>query len=159
MPFIEVSHIAINVPDLRAAEAYYCGLFDLQVAWRDSGGAASMFATWEQIDEAGAVPEVVMLWNGGFRLALAVATEIPTSEPQRVDHIGLQASLEQLRAVRRRVTSEGLTVVTERDGELLIFHDRYGYPWELDTRSFADPRVIGRQVEERQIAAKAAAAE
>lgn len=149
MSYFEVSHIAINVPDIRVAEPYYCALLDLEVAWRDSGGTASMFASWEEIDAAGASPEVVMLWNGGFRLALAAAEQVAYAAAQRVDHFGLQASLEQLEAVRDRVTSEGLTVVAEREGVFFMFKDRYGFTWELDTRSFADPRVVGREVEAR----------
>lgn len=150
--YFDVTHIAIIVPEVRAAEVYYCSLFDLEVAWRDSGGAASMFASWDDLDAILARPEVVMVYRDNLRLAL---TDEGTGDANgRIDHIGFQVSPEQLCRIRARVTTHELTIVDERDDEVLVFDDLYGLHWELDTRSFADPIAIGRAVEARQQAAK-----
>jgi catechol 2,3-dioxygenase-like lactoylglutathione lyase family enzyme len=147
--YLDVTHIAVNVPDLREAESYYVGLFSLEVAWRDSGGAASLFASWDEIAAAGAEPEVVMLWRDAFKLALARA-ETPVPGLGALSHIGLQVTPEQLAAVRAGAAAYGMQVLQVREDELFSFLDRYGVQWELDTRSFQDPREIGRQVEARQ---------
>ncbi|OAI39447.1 hypothetical protein AYO38_07590 [bacterium SCGC AG-212-C10] len=147
--YAAMTHVAINVSDVRGAEAYYCALFELDVAWRDSLGAASMFATWDELDEVGATPSVVMLWREGLRIALNASAHA-VSAVGRVDHVGIEVTAEQLRTVRERVRKDGLQVIAEREHELFAFIDRLGMHWELDTRSFADPVAIGRAVEARQ---------
>jgi len=147
--YLDVTHIAVNVPDLRAAESYYCDLFGLEAAWRDSEGAASMFATWEQLDAAGIEPGVVLVWRDAFRLALARGDGVASRGALGLNHAGLQVSVDELRAVRERVLREGHDVSGWRDGVALSFRDRYGVDWELDTRSHGDPREIIRQKEAR----------
>jgi catechol 2,3-dioxygenase-like lactoylglutathione lyase family enzyme len=150
MLYVAVTHVALQVSDLREAERYYTELLDLEVAWRDSDGKASLFATWDEIDAAGAVPVVVMVYRDNLRIALAEPETEAYTQTGRIGHFGLQVSPEQLKTVRERARRLGLRVTGERDDELFVFTDAYGVQWELDTRSFADPIAIGRAVEERQ---------
>ena len=150
MRYLDVTHIAIAVPDLRVAERYYCDLFDLEVAWRDTGGPVSMSATWEEIEAAGVEPVVVLLWREAFRLALSRTPGADGDTNGRLDHVGLQISAEQLRHLRERVGALGLAVLASREDELLAFRDSYGIEWELDTRSYSDPIAIGREAEQRR---------
>ena len=151
MRYFDVTHIAVNVPALRQAEAYYCGLFGLEVAWRDSEGAASMFATWDELDAAGVEPEVVLLWRDAFRLALARGAGNGAPGAVGLNHAGLQVSRETLSAVRDRVLTTGERAQDAGSGVGFSFADRYGVRWELDTRSYTDPREIIRQKAERQV--------
>ena len=144
MQFLDVTHLAVNVPDLREAEAYYGALFGLEVAWRDSNGAASMFATWDELDAAGVAPEVVMLWSGAFRLTLAKDGDAAAGGAG-LNHVGLQVTADTMRAVRSQPDAEK----GEGNEQTWTFTDRYGVRWELDTRSFSDPREIIRAKAER----------
>jgi catechol 2,3-dioxygenase-like lactoylglutathione lyase family enzyme len=107
MSYLDVTHIAVNVPDLREAEAFYCDLFGLEVAWRDCEGAASPFATWDQLDAVQAQPAVIMLWRDVFKLALGAEPASRTSTGA-LSHIGLQVTPERLVSIRERVTILGL---------------------------------------------------
>jgi catechol 2,3-dioxygenase-like lactoylglutathione lyase family enzyme len=148
--YLDVTHVSLRVSDLRAAERYYCDLFELQVAWRDRDGQ-SMFASWEDIDASGGTPAVILLWSGKLRLALGHSDgeEVPANR-QRLGHVGIQVTEAQLRRIRERVLAAGLEVIASRDDELFDFRDRYGVEWELDTRSYDDPVALGRQIEERR---------
>jgi catechol 2,3-dioxygenase-like lactoylglutathione lyase family enzyme len=107
MSYLDVTHIAVNVPDLREAEAFYCDLFGLEVAWRDCEGAASPFATWDQLDAVQAQPAVIMLWRDVFKLALGAEPASRTSTGA-LSHIGLQVTPARLVSIRERVTILGL---------------------------------------------------
>lgn len=150
MEYLDVTHIAVNVPDLRAAEEYYAALFGLDVAWRDSDGAASMFASWDELDAAGVEPEVVLLWRDAFRLALARGESGVATAESGLNHVGLQVSPETLAEVRERVQTTREAPEEPGNVVTLSFTDRYGVRWELDTRSYRDPRQIIRQKAERQ---------
>lgn len=150
MTYFDVTHIAISVPNLREAERYYCELFDLEVAWRDTRGATSVFATWEEIEAAGVQPWITMLTKGAFRLAIEEAGSKTSSRGPGLDHLGLQADAEQLRRVAARAAALGLQITASRADELLSFRDRLGLAWELDTRSHADQLALGRELEERR---------
>jgi catechol 2,3-dioxygenase-like lactoylglutathione lyase family enzyme len=149
MTYLDVTHIAIGVPaPLREAEAFYAELFDLEVAWREPVPDGAPFdLPWEELDAAGSRPTIVLLHRGAFRLA--VTEEHGAAGPRGIGHVGLQASPEQLRAVRMRARAAGFDVVADREGELFDFVDRFGIEWELDTRSHADPRAIVEQKRRR----------
>jgi catechol 2,3-dioxygenase-like lactoylglutathione lyase family enzyme len=132
MDFAEVTHVGINVPDKAEAERYYKRLFDLQFAWGDDTGP-------------------LMLWSGGFRLALSSnPRDASSGGSQLIGHVGLQVSQTQLAKTRDRALEEGCEVLTDRAGELFDFRDRYGIEWELDRRSFSDPVAIWHQVQQRR---------
>jgi catechol 2,3-dioxygenase-like lactoylglutathione lyase family enzyme len=143
MTYLGVTHVAVEVPtSLRDAEALYSRLFDLRVSWREPVPAGAPFdLPWADLDAAGCAPTVVMLHAGAFRLALERAGGA-TRGGGPITHVGLQVTAGQLRAVRERARAAGCSVIAERDGELFDFVDPYGVEWELDTRSFDDPRAI-----------------
>jgi catechol 2,3-dioxygenase-like lactoylglutathione lyase family enzyme len=148
--YLDVTHIAIGARDnLRAAEAYYCELFDLEVAWREPVPDDAPFdLSWEELATAGVQPVIVLLHAGVLRIAVVEAAA-RFERPGPIEHVGVQVSAEQLTRVRDRVLAQQLQLVSDRPGELLDFIDRYGVEWELDTRSFANPVAIMEQKRER----------
>lgn len=142
MPFIDVTHVAIRVSGhLRDAEAAYAGLFGLAVSWREPVPRDAPFdLSWEELDAAGVEPRIVMLHSGAFRLTISRTDDMPGHGP--IEHVGLQVAPESLAAIAERVHASRLQAVAERPGELLDFIDWFGVEWELDTRSFANPRAI-----------------
>lgn len=141
--YLDVTHITIRVPlNLRAAERFYAELFDLEVSWREPVPDGAPFdLPWEALDAAGIAPEISLLHRGAFRLAIVPATPGETGNSP-IDHVGLQVSVEQLRRVRDRAIQQGFKVVADREEELFDFVDPFGVEWELDVRSFANPRSI-----------------
>ncbi|MPZ24412.1 MAG: hypothetical protein GEU28_12960 [Dehalococcoidia bacterium] len=148
MKYVDSTHIALRFTDLRAAESYYRELFDLDVAWRDTKGTASMFATWEEIDAAGVQPWITALHCDNLRLTIETGGGSEPRASLGLDHVGLHVSQDQLRRVQERAAALGLDVKTETE-RFFIFHDRYGLKWELDTHSHADIVAMGRELEER----------
>jgi catechol 2,3-dioxygenase-like lactoylglutathione lyase family enzyme len=151
MAYLDVTHIGICVQaSLREAEAFYCQLFDLHVSWREPVPDDAPFdLSWEELDRAGCQPTIVLLHSDAFRLAI---TERPDeqSDPGPITHIGLQASVDQLRAVRARALGAGYAVLGDRPDELFDFVDPFGVEWELDTRSFSNPRAIVEAKRQRE---------
>jgi catechol 2,3-dioxygenase-like lactoylglutathione lyase family enzyme len=140
--FLDVTHVAVRVAgELRAAEAFYRGLFELEVAWREPVPEGLAFdAPFEAYLDAGTIPVITMLQSGALRLSLVSNEPAATSGP--IDHIGLQVTPDFLLRVRERATAGNFRIIANRHGELLDFIDRFDVEWELDTRSFADPAAI-----------------
>jgi hypothetical protein len=142
-PYLDVTHVALHVAsDLRSAEEFYCRLFDLAVSWREPVPPDAPFdLSWEDHARAGSQPEIAMLHSGALRMSITGdGTEVTARAP--IEHVGIQVTVEQLRAVRERSIAGGFRVVTDREDELFDFVDLHGVEWELDTRSFADPLSI-----------------
>src|SRR5215213_5363023 len=102
--YLDVTHITVRVgDDLRAAEDYYCALFDLTVSWREPVPDDAPFdLPWEALAETDVHPEIVLLHAGAFRLA--VIESGPTANGSGpIDHTGLQVTSDQLAKVRSRV--------------------------------------------------------
>ena len=136
MRYLNVTLVALNLPDLRAAEAYYCRLLDLDVAWRDTDGPTSMFAAWEEIDAEGANPISIMLECDRFRLSLTrLGAEEAARAGRGIVYAAVQVSVEQLGKLRDRVQAAGLEVVRSGAGEPFIFRDGYDVEWQLDSRT------------------------
>ncbi|MEP6870549.1 MAG: hypothetical protein ABI939_01730 [Anaerolineaceae bacterium] len=131
-----ISHLALNVANLVEAERYYCGLFALDVAFRDAqhhGRQASLRpgVTWESAAAEGVTPGLSSLWRDGFSLALEQGDAV-----QRIDklnHLGLDVDESELAAVKARLPLHDCTTVAERS-DLLVFEDRHGLRWELTTQ-------------------------
>ena len=154
MRYHDVTHVNLNVRDLVAAEALYTALFDMAVVWREPvPDELSVDAPRAAIESAGVTPTLAFLRRDAFRLAL---TEHPDlGEPAEVgpsllDHVGLQVSEDELRAVGARARERGCTIVAERAGELLVLVDPLGARWELDTRSYDDPAAIAEAARRRR---------
>lgn len=147
MRYVDHTHIALRFSDLRAAEAYYCELFDLRVAWRDTNGSVSMFASWAEMDAAGAAPWVSALYRDNLRFTVEVGDGAPARTAVGLDHLGLHVSRAQLARVAGRAEALELDV-EDGPGGMLAFGDRNGLRWELDTRSHADLVALGQDLEE-----------
>lgn len=96
-------HVALQVRDLDACEAFYCGLLGLRVEWRPD-------------------PDNVYLTSGRDNLALHRMTGTPgPTAGQRLDHIGFAlAAPEDVDAWYAYLRSHGVTLRSEprthRDG-------------------------------------------
>lgn len=142
--YLDVTHIAVCVPgSLREAEDFYRHLLDLEVSWREPvPDGAPWDLPWDDFQPTDEPPNIVLLHSGALRLAV-VAADSPAEPTRRpVDHVGLQVTGDQLRRIRTRAKDANFQVLYEREDEVFDFLDRYGVEWELDTRSFQDPRAI-----------------
>jgi catechol 2,3-dioxygenase-like lactoylglutathione lyase family enzyme len=128
-------HIALFVgDDLRGAEEYYCGLFEMQVAVREAlvtnephkgqWGQLPLDATWDDAVAAGVDIGMVALERGDVTLPLFAAQ--PTGE--RFYAIGLVMEPEEITAVTDRMNGE---LIESRTDRWLAFVDRYGVRWQL----------------------------
>lgn len=133
-----ISHVALTVEDVSSAEGYYCGLFGLEVAFRDAqhgGRQASLRpgVSWETATSRGVAPGLSSLFRGGFTLALEQGV---AAGPGRLNHIGLDVDQSEIEQLGSRVAAHKCRVVAERS-DLLVFEDLYGTHWELTTRTYA----------------------
>jgi catechol 2,3-dioxygenase-like lactoylglutathione lyase family enzyme len=133
---IGLTHVALHVTDLRDAEEYYRELFRLEVAFREAPtdeGWATLpeGASW---DDSPAELQLTMLFRDGFRLALERADDVA---PQgQLSHVGIQVDAEELDALRDQIDA-----VVDND-RALVFDDRFGVRWELNTFPYDDPRSL-----------------
>ncbi len=139
--FLGVTHIALRVPTLREAEAFYQRLFGLSVAWReapvgDTWRTLPDGATWDDAETAGIALRLVMLYDRGFALALEASDDATSGG--RLSHLGLQVSAEELARLRRVASEMGCTVTVHR-AAVAIIDDPYGVRWEVTTDAYDDP--------------------
>jgi catechol 2,3-dioxygenase-like lactoylglutathione lyase family enzyme len=136
-----VTHIALRVPNVREAEAYYCALFDLAVAWREAYVDGTWRTlpdgkTWDDAEAAGLQLSPVFLWRGGFGLALEHAVA-PTPDGQ-LSHVGILVDPAMFAALRLRAPQ--LECLLHVDGPTtLVFDDKYGVRWEPTTHAYDNP--------------------
>lgn len=135
-----VSHIALTVDDVAAAERYYADLFGMEVAFRDThhlGRQASLRhgVTWEAAKAQGIRPGLSSLFRDRFTLALE---EGPVTGRGGLNHIGLDLDEDDLEPFRLRIAASDCRVVAQRS-DLLVFEDRFGVRWEFTTRTYASP--------------------
>ncbi len=151
MRYLGVTRVNLNVRDLAAAEALYAALFGMAVAWREPvPDHLPVDAPRDAIEAAGVRPTLAFLQRDALRLALSERPDLPEAAAGLLDHVGLQVSAEELRLVRARAREAGCTVLAERDGELLVLVDPHGVQWELDTRSYDDPKAIAEAARQRR---------
>jgi catechol 2,3-dioxygenase-like lactoylglutathione lyase family enzyme len=135
------THIALRVERLREAEAFYCGLLALEVAWREAetpNGWCTLpaWAGWDEAAGAGIDLGIVMLYGDGLRLALEAAETVAASG--QLSHVGILCDEEDLRRLREVAAGAGCEVAVDR-GQALIFDDPFGIRWELNTFAYDDP--------------------
>jgi catechol 2,3-dioxygenase-like lactoylglutathione lyase family enzyme len=135
------THVAVRVESLREAEAFYCALFKLDVAWREaetSDGWRTLpsGAGWDAAERAGIDLELVMLYRDRLRLALERADQV--AEDGLLSHLGVFADEEELERLRRTAPAAGCEIVTDRE-RALVFDDPFGVRWELNTFDYDDP--------------------
>jgi hypothetical protein len=133
--------VALRVEDLRAAEEYYRGLFSLDVAFREAetpdgwrtlpGGAG-----WDDAERAGIELGLVQLYRDGVRLALEAVDAAPGEG--RLSHVGLFIDDDERLRLRSAARAAGCQIAVD-DERALIFDDRFGVRWELNTFPYDDP--------------------
>ncbi|MDX1614149.1 MAG: VOC family protein [Candidatus Promineifilaceae bacterium] len=128
---MRVRHIALMVPDLKAAEAYYRELFAMSLIGREAPGEGGQWYTlppdkdWDDVEAAGVELGMVGLRHDDFVLALFQG-DVPRGQ---VPFIGLYVSPEELAAVRDRLPA-GTAVLADRAGYLEFF-DIYQIVWQV----------------------------
>ncbi len=131
-------HLAIHVPDLLESEAYYCGLFDLQVMFREAlvsdGGAVDWVQLrpgqgWAEAETADAEVGMVALGRDDFVLALFPGDP----SPGQVFAVGVVMTEEEIAEVRWRLADD--TQVLSSGPRSLDFVDRYQLHWQLASSS------------------------
>lgn len=128
---ISIRHIALFVPDLRTAEAYYRPLFAMQLIGREAQLEDGLWYTlpfdksWDDAAAAGIAPGMVALRNEDFVLALFQG-ERPSGQ---VFAIGLHMPVDEIARVRTRLPTDA-AVWDDRPGSL-TFRDHYQIMWQL----------------------------
>ena len=126
-------HIAITVPALEEAEAYYRALFDMQVVTREAAdGQLPHGKSWQDAHASGIDLYMLALKRAEFVLALfseGPSIDNESGAPRRPLFIGLHMSPVEIASVRARCC----------DGEIWDghqFRDRYGIGWQLGSGEF-----------------------
>jgi len=140
MTFLRASHVAITVPNLELAEAYYRTLFDMEVVTREELGLDGdrqlpRDKSWSDARRAGIELYMVALRRGEFVLALFDEAspfigelELPHYRPL---FIGLSMPADEVARVRGRLSGE------DWDEESGGFRDSYGVGWQLGEGTFS----------------------
>lgn len=124
-------HIALVVPDLPEAEAYYQSLFHMELLGRETELDDGHWYTlpvdkgWEDAEAAGIELRMLALRKGDVVLALF-------SGPQRLGQvfaIGLAMPHAQVAEVRSQLPPDAEIILDQH--ERLSFRDRYGIVWQL----------------------------
>ena len=124
-------HIALFVPNLRAAERYYQSVFDMELIGREAELADGLWYTlpfdkgWDDADAAGIKLDMLGLRKDEFALAL-FRGDAPAGQ---VDVIGLRVPIEEIARVRARLP--GGMPVLEDEPDYLEFLDPYQITWQI----------------------------
>lgn len=126
-----IRHIALFVPDLRQAEAYYQWLFGMELIGREAELEDGLWYTlpldkgWDDARAAGIELGMLALRKGEIVLAL-FAGDAPQGQ---VFAIGLTLPAEEIAAIRSRLLSDAEVEMDEPDS--LGFRDRYQIIWQI----------------------------
>ena len=126
-------HIALFVPDLRAAEEYYQPFFNMEVIGREAPQEDGLWYAlppgkgWDDAQAAGIELRMLALRRDAFVLALFPGDP----QPGQVYLIGLSMSEDEIAGVRQRLPEE-VPVWEDRPGALTFRH-RYGIGWQIYT--------------------------
>lgn len=145
---MDYRHVALMVPDLRAAEAYYCEVFDMDVlgreTWGDDGQTYALRPEkgWDDAEAAGVDLRFVSLRRDNVVLALMAGD----AQPGQVFALGLVMEATAIAEVRARLDDEG--VLAGGEG-FLEFFDPFGIRWQITTnREFLHAgQIAGRWLE------------
>jgi len=124
-------HIALFVPDLRAAERYYQSVFDMELIGREAELSDGLWYTlpfdkgWDEADAAGIKLDMLALRKDEFGLALFRGD----APPGQVNVIGLKMPMDEIARVRARLPED--TQVSEDAPDYLEFRDPYQITWQI----------------------------
>jgi catechol 2,3-dioxygenase-like lactoylglutathione lyase family enzyme len=134
---VSLQHIALFVPDLQAAEAYYQALFGMELIGREAERADGLWYTlpfdkgWAEAGAAGIELGLTALRKGDFVLALFAGA----APPGQVVAIGLAIPPEEIAAIRARLPADTQAAMDEPS--VLEFRDRYEITWQIAAPSSA----------------------
>lgn len=129
-----LGHVALFVPDLRAAEGFYRHMFDMELLMRETELADHKWYTlppdkgWGEAIAVGIELGMVALRRDDFVLALFHGNPAPRDT---VLEIGIMMYPDEILAVRDRMP-ESATLVVDEYGDIMI-DDPYGYRWHART--------------------------
>jgi catechol 2,3-dioxygenase-like lactoylglutathione lyase family enzyme len=138
------THLALRVERLREAEAFYCRLFALNVAWREAETPDGWYtlpesAGWDDATQAGINLGIVMLYRDGLRLALEAVDSV--AEGGQLSHVGIFGDEDELLRISERAADLGCDVAVDSE-HALIFDDPFGVRWELNSFAYDDPPAM-----------------
>ena len=126
-----LTHIALVVPDLRAAEHYYQSVFDMALVGREAELPDGQWYTlpfdkdWDEAEAAGIVLGMLLLRRDKFVLALFRGE----AAPGQVEVIGLAMTRREIGRVRTRLPQA--THVSADAPDYLEFRDAYQITWQI----------------------------
>jgi len=128
---ISFRHIALVVPDLRAAEEYYQSIFDMELIGREAELEDRRWYTlpfdkgWDAAEAAGIELGMLALRKDQFVLALFKGD----APPGQVWFIGLKMPIEEIDRIRTRLPKD--TRVSDSASDHLEFRDPYQIVWQI----------------------------
>jgi catechol 2,3-dioxygenase-like lactoylglutathione lyase family enzyme len=146
-----IRHIALFVPDLRQAEAFYQSLFDMELIGREAELADGLWYTlpfdkgWEDAQAAEIKLGMVALQKDEIVLAFFQGKPAPEDT---VLEIGLSMAAEAITNVHDHLPDTVALIQHER-GDLL-FKDPFGYTWHVwpaDEAFLSNGESVGRWIE------------
>lgn len=122
-------YVALFVPDLRAAEAFYRHVFDMELLFREGSRGGREYVLpegreWDDLEAGVVTIDMLALEGHGFVLALFPGTP----QPGTVLELGIEASPEDIGAMRARLPQE---LVREHEEGFLHFDDPFGFRWTV----------------------------
>ncbi len=126
-----IRHIAIVVPDLRQAEAYYQTLFDMELIGREAEMEDGLWYSlpldkgWDDVQAAGIELGMLALRKGHIVLALFLGE----ATPGQIYAIGLTLPPEEIARIRSRLPSDAEVWMDEPNS--LGFRDLNQIIWQI----------------------------
>ena len=126
-----VRHVALIVPDLRAAERYYQSVLDMELIGREAELADGLWYTlpfdkgWDEAEAAGIELDMLFLRKDDFGLGLFRGN----GSPGQIYLIGLKMPIDEIARVRARLPED--TQVSEDAPDSLEFRDSYQVTWQI----------------------------
>jgi len=124
-------HIALLVPNLRVAEAYYMRVFGMEIIGREAMLTDGLWYTlpfdkaWDDAVAGGIDLDMVALRKGTFVLALFRGNPVYG----QLYAIGLVMPAEEIARIRARLEED--TTITEEGSAHLSFIDPYQINWQI----------------------------
>jgi catechol 2,3-dioxygenase-like lactoylglutathione lyase family enzyme len=128
---VAVRHIALFVPDLQEAEAYYQRLFGMELIGREAHLEDDLWYTlppdkaWKDAEAAGIEISMLALKRGSLVLALFPGNP----RPGQIYMIGLNMPSREIGRIRKRLPRDA--EVWEDEPKALTFRDRYAIIWQI----------------------------
>jgi len=147
-----VNYLAINVPDLTKAEAFYNELFGLEVVARtksdDQGGYRLLSPDYDPLDAelTDELADDSFLRNGALLIALHRVGRGARLERTMIDRVSIRVDAETFNRLRGQVLMRNYENLGGGH-TYFSFRDPFGIPWEV-TVAGALPEVIYRTLSE-----------